>query len=341
MTVPVYRDIEGIFFHNKIEDYLSRTGIIGDVSYNRDESPKDNTILIDWQPESGTIPIFMTDISNPYGIKPCGSLKIEVEGVEDEIPLIRQLMIILNERAIIFPDDEIKTIRDEFERKRPMTMTTKELDYWNALSNSIRSLERAIYELSMLNQFIHLWRSFNSLYTYIYKREYLKKASQRKMFDYFIGKTNLITPQECKKLVELFLSKYDLSWLYELEIDTMSLTKEGWEELVQKGVVKPIEGENAENSKAKRVWRFEGVDWRDYSRFKNKGIDFWKWFKAKEYPAALKEVVAFIYAINRNNIFHGGEPFFVEEEIALFQASIEMLYRLLIISIPWISQESM
>lgn len=322
MTVPVYRDIEGIFFHNKIEDYLRRTGIIGDVSYNRE------------------IPIFMTDISNPYGIKPCGSLKIEVEGVEDEIPLTRQLMIILNERAIILPDDEIKTIRDEFERKCPMTMTTKELDYWNALSNSLRSLERAIFELSMLNQFIHLWRSFNSLYTYIYKRDN-KKGSQRKMFDYFICKNNHITPQECKKLVELFLSKYDLSWLYGLEIDAKMLTKEGWEKLVQKGVVKPIEGETAKNSKEKRVLRFEGFDWRDYSDFKNKGIDFWECFKAKEYPAALKEVVAFIYGINRNNIFHGGEPFFVEEEIALFQASIEMLYRLLLISIPRISQESM
>jgi len=341
MTVPVYRDIEAIFFHNKIEDYLSRTGIIGDVSYNRNDLSKDNTILIEWQLENGTIPIFMSDVSNPYGINPCGYLKIEVEGVEDEISLIRQLMIILNERAIILPDDEIKTIRDEFEKKRQMTMTIEELDCWNALSNSIRSLERAIFELSMLNQFIHLWRSFNSLYTYIYKREYLKKASQRKMFDYFICENNLITPQECKKLVELFLSKYDLSWLYGLEIDVKMLTKEGWEKLVQKGVVKPIEGETAKNSKEKRVWRFEGVDWRDYSGFKNKGIDFWECFKAKECPAALKEAVAFIYGINRNNIFHGGEPFFVEEEIALFQASIEMLYRLLIISIPRISQESM
>lgn len=327
MIVPVYRDIEGIIFHKKIEDYLSRTGIMGAVSYNQNESPED------------------TDVANPYGIEPCGSLKIEVEGVKDEIPLMRRLMIILNERAIVFPDKGIKTIRDEFERKRPMTVTIEEHDYWNALSDSIRSLERAIHELSKLNQFIHLWRSFNSLYSYIYKRENTgeapTKAGQRKMFDYFIGKNNLITPQECRELVELFLSKYDLHWLYELKINTMKLTKEGWEELVEKGVVRPIEGETVENLKEKRVWRFEGVDWRDYSGFKKKGIDFWERYEEGNYPAALKEVVAFVYNVNRNNIFHGGEPFFVEEEMALFQASIEMLYRLLIISIPKIFQQSM
>jgi hypothetical protein len=95
-----------------------------------------------------------------------------------------------------------------------------------------------------------------------------------------------------------------------------------------------------ENLKEKRVWRFEGVDWRDYSGFKKKGIDFWERYEEGNYPAALKEVVAFVYNVNRNNIFHGGEPFFVEEEIALLQASIEMLYRLLIISIPKIFQQS-
>lgn len=141
--------------------------------------------------------------------------------------------------------------------------------------------------------------------------------------------------------MELFLSKYDLHWLYELKINTMKLTKEGWEELVEKGVVRPIEGETVENLKEKRVWRFEGVDWRDYSGFKKKGIDFWERYEEGNYPAALKEVVAFVYNVNRNNIFHGGEPFFVEEEMALFQASIEMLYRLLIISIPKIFQQSM
>jgi hypothetical protein len=343
ITVPVYRDIEAIFFHNKIEDYLSRTGIIGDVSYNRDESPKDNTILIDWQLENGTIPIFMTDISNPYGIKPYGSLKIEVEGVEDEIPLIRQLMIILNERAIIFPDDEIKTIRDKFEKKRPMTMTIEELDYWNALSNSIRSLERAIYELSKLNQFVHLWRSFNSLYSYIYKKDTgkdPKNTDEQRMFNHFLSCGKIITKQECKELVELFLSKYDLRWLYELKIDTISLAKEGWEELVEKDVVRPSEGETKGTLKEKRVWMFEGVDWEKILSFR-KGLEFWERFEKGNYPAALREVVAFVYEVNRNNIFHGGEPFFVEEEIALFQASIEMLYCLLIISIPRISQESM
>lgn len=327
MTVPVYRDIEGIFFHKRIEDYLSRTGIIGDASYNRDESPKDNTIL---------------NIANPYGIKPCGSLKIEVEGVEDEIPLMRHLMIILNERPIVFPDDEIKTIRDEFERKTPMTVTIKEHDYRNALSNSIRSLERAIYELSKLNQFIHLWRSFNSLYSYIYKRDTgkdSKNMDEQLMFNHFLSCGKFITPKECKDLVELFLSKYDLRQLYELKIDAMMLTKEGWEELIEKGVVQPIEGETVETLKEKRVWKFEGVDWRDFLKFRE-GLDFWERFEEGNYPAALREVVAFVYEVNRNNIFHGGEPFFIEEEIALFQASIEMLYRLLIISIPKIFQQS-
>jgi len=280
MIVPIYRDIDGIIFHKKIEDYFSRTDIIGDVSYNQNESPKDNTI-----------PIFMTDIANPYGIKPCGSLKIEVERVEDEISLMRQLMIILNERAIIFPDDEIKTIRDEFEGKRPLTVTIEEHDYWIALSNSIRSLERAIYELSKLNQFIHLWRSFNSLYSYIYKKDTgknPKNTDEQTMFNHFLSCGKFITKQECRELVKLFLSKYDLRGLYESKIDAKMLTKEGWEELVEKGVC----------------------------------------------PSVLKKVVAFVYKVNRNNIFHGGEPFFVEEEIALFQASIEMLYRLLIISIP-------
>lgn len=341
MTVPVYRDIDGIFFHKKIEDYFCRTGVIGEVSYNQTRPPQDNTVLIDWQVQSGTIPISMPDAANPYGIKPCGRLKIESRGVDDENQLIRQLMVILDERAIIFPDNEIKAIREKFERNRPLAVTFEEHDYWKSLWNSLRSLERAIYELSKLNQFIHMWRSFNSLYSYIYKRDTgkdPKNTDEQKMFNHFLGCGKFVTKRDCKLLVDLFLAKYDLCFLYELKIDTMRLTKEGWEELVEKGVVQPIEGETKEKLKDKKIWMFEGVDWRDFLTFRE-GLKFFECFQKGNYPAALREVVAFVYEVNRNNIFHGREPFFEDDEIALFQASIEMLYRLLLISIPTIFQQ--
>jgi len=333
LQVPIYNDIEGIVLHKRIKNYLDRNCVKAKVSNSSETKYPKNTRVIDWDTESGTIPIYEPEASNPYGIEPIRFLIVVAEGTKDELKLMRQLSLILNERPIAFPKEGIRHLWKTTESRAPRFVSASGLAYWNAVHNAIRILERAISELSVLDQFIHFWRSFNALYSYYYKAEIGKdprkeRISEETMFNHFLQKF-FGNDSKSKPIVQFFLSRYDLKWMCDLKIEAMALTKEGYLELINKGVIR----REKPGKEEEHQWVFEGVDWKEFLTFR-KGLEFWDYYNRKDFPSALKEVIAFIYDAGRSKLFHGSEPYFIEEELAFLHASAETLYQLLVTSMP-------
>ncbi len=341
LQIPIYDETEGVVLQQKIKGYLDRNRIKAEIitiASSDSECPK-NMRVINWDTKSGTIPIYECETSNPYGVEPISFLLITIENVEDELKLMRQLSFILNERPIIFPKARIQHLWKAIESKAPQVVSASELAYWNAVHNSLRILERAISELSILNQFIHLWRSFNALYSYYYEADVGKdprkeRISEEKMFNHFLQKF-FGNAGESKPIIQLFLSRYDLKWMCDLKIEAMALTKEGYLELIKKGVIRQAKRGKEEEHQ----WAFEGIDWKKFLTFK-RSLNFWDYYNQNDFPSALKELTAFIYDAGRSKVFHGSEPYFVEEELAFLHASVLTLYQLLMTSMPKILETS-
>jgi len=236
--------------------------------------------------------------------------------------LVRRIQSIIAEEALPLSSKEFTEIEEKV-REQAEKYVGVALVSW--LYNSVTSIRRSLDAIWNIDQFIHLWRGFNELYSSIYEKETGKKADkppfskQEEMYDFLIEK--FLNNADCEKLVNAFIEKYDFSWIRELKFFAMMSTKGGQAELEKKGVLK------IDDSTKEALITPELKSWKNSLNIRH-GFDFWENHDAKNYVKALEELLDFVYETGRNRIFHGKEPAMYGDDFWLMNASINLLFNL-------------
>lgn len=291
IEIPILGGVQLEWLKREIQAFLTRFNLGGDVVYDQGAKPP-------W-----FFPV-------PQGCDALGTLRVTIAdmGGQDEVWVMRNLISIVNELAIPIQTAQIVGEYDRTHSALPSALSIDEAVFEGGLWNSIRALKRASGAMLKVDQFIHLWRSFNALYSCIYQKENREdprraRTKQETMFRYVIQR--YLTPKDCRELVDHFLEGYDLLWLAELK----TVAQRTWKEMLERRYV-------VENGKWKSILNIR------------KGLDFWDQYRRNDYLEALKELVAFVYDANRNAIFHGLEPSTTSEDMTLMNVSIALLHDL-------------
>jgi sulfur carrier protein ThiS len=299
--VPIFLSAQREWLETELPRFFKRFNIKGTMSYSQGEQP-------------------VTFYSDTRAI---GTLTVKIADVEqNQIWVEGYPLSLYGELAVPFEEERMQKIEDllqEMESKATSlrAVSLDESIIERAKWHSIRAIKRSANALWKADQFIHSWRSFNSVYSAVYRRDThgdSRSASQEDMFKHVLG---LLDKETCRQLIDAFLEKYDFQWIRALKGEAQEL----WEDL------------------KKRYGLPEKRDYR-YLLNKMKGLDFWTYYEQKDYQTALKELVSFIYGRGRNSVFHGeGELDDDPDSVNFLAASIDLISSIVLPLIPMMSQK--
>lgn len=171
-------------------------------------------------------------------------------------------------------------------------ISASEYDVHYTLHTALHWLGKSMQEIDLGDRLISLWIPFNTIYAYVWRKDHtLKRSGEGKMFRYLLIESKYFKADECHKILEN----------HPYMVNSVMSERPSKEYLVK------------EFGSVKRGKRFLNNPY---------GLDFWDYYNAKEWNAALAEVIDFIYGL-RNGIFHGS---WVPRENGLLQASVSILY---------------
>jgi len=114
LQIPIYKEVEGMFLRERIANTITEEGLVGTITYHCEPREPKDTRIIDWDTGKGTIPILQPEVCSPYGDEPIGYLCVTVEGAKDKLHIMRRLSLVLNERPVVFPKDQIDSMKQTF-----------------------------------------------------------------------------------------------------------------------------------------------------------------------------------------------------------------------------------
>lgn len=302
MTYPIYNSYSGKLLVGRLEAEFGYLNVEGTIAY---QEPVPSELDKSLFPDS------------------VGVLRVVVQDWKQDIAwLARRIQSFITEEALPLPSKEFTGVEEEV-RRQAEKYVGKKLVSW--LYNSVISIRRSLDAIWAIDQFIHLWRGFNELYSSVYEKETGKRPDkppfpkQEEMYNLLVEK--FLSDADCEKLVNDFIEKYDFSWIRELKLFAMMTTKKGQYELEKKGVLQI----DSVVKEALLIPEFKS--WKDSVNIRH-GFEFWENYDAKNYVKALEELLDFVYETGRNRIFHGKEPIMYGDDFWLMNASINLLYDL-------------
>lgn len=266
----------------------------------------------------------------PPEVPMLGGIKVLVKESDssDSLRVLRVINALMNERALPLQESAVAEVWRRFDEifGNVIVLDVDSYVLNSGLWNSIRALKRALGSIWKTDRFIHLWRSFNALYSSLYqvdRKTDPRRTTQKRMFSHIIEKT--LDEKQCSALVSSFLENHNLKWLQELKIDAMLHTREGYNELLRTGKIISVDGYQEDYPEGQEPWISSEKNWRSLLNIRQ-GLDFWDRYEEKKHIESLKELIGLIYDANRNKVFHGYEP--LDEDPSFFDASLALLYDL-------------